>query len=317
MSQGDDPLPPDLEDEAAAYALGALEGEDRTRFEAALSRSGALRRRVAEYRESAAHVGLGLPPSTPSPGSKAALMARISGAGPGAVGGGAGPGLLPWGLAGALAVVTLALGVVALDAKKSAGQASDRAEGAAAEAAGARRLMEAESQRSATLIQASAEERARAEALRAERERLRAERDDLTAERDRLRREFDGVRGRLERVEAMLRDPRLESKPLAPAGPLVGTPAGGRVLWTGSDVLVIGHDLPPLGPNESYQLWAIHPGATLPGPVFSGPGPDGALTGLHTFDRAASGAVFGISKESSPTGAAPGEGPGTVVLVSP
>jgi anti-sigma-K factor RskA len=63
---------------AAAYVLGALEGEDRARFQALLdSGHPEARAALSEYEETLAGVALGLA-EPPPPGVKAALMQRIA-----------------------------------------------------------------------------------------------------------------------------------------------------------------------------------------------------------------------------------------------
>ncbi len=64
---------------AAAYALGALEGEERSRFEAHL-REGCqeCKAALADYGESLAAVAAELPPLAPPPSVKAALMERVA-----------------------------------------------------------------------------------------------------------------------------------------------------------------------------------------------------------------------------------------------
>jgi anti-sigma-K factor RskA len=63
---------------AAAYALGALEGEDRSRFEAHL-KAGCreCETALADYGRSLAGLASELPPVAPPPGVKDALLARI------------------------------------------------------------------------------------------------------------------------------------------------------------------------------------------------------------------------------------------------
>jgi anti-sigma-K factor RskA len=65
-------------DLAAAYALGALDGPERGRFETHL-RDGCppCQRAVIEYAQSVASLAAELAPVPPPPASKAALMARI------------------------------------------------------------------------------------------------------------------------------------------------------------------------------------------------------------------------------------------------
>ena len=62
---------------APAFALGALEAEERAEFEAALETSGALQREVERYAEVAVALGMSLPEVTPPTDLKAKLMARI------------------------------------------------------------------------------------------------------------------------------------------------------------------------------------------------------------------------------------------------
>lgn len=98
---------------AAAYALGALEGEERSRFEAHL-REGCPECETAltEYRESLVSLVAELPPVPPPPRIKAALLDRVEAAarpGRAVERPGLGWPLWRWTLAGALATAAVAV----------------------------------------------------------------------------------------------------------------------------------------------------------------------------------------------------------------
>ena len=68
-----------LRDQAAAYALGALDAEESRAFEALLAGSPELRREVDEYRETNALLALGTSaPEAPSGDLRAQVLARIA-----------------------------------------------------------------------------------------------------------------------------------------------------------------------------------------------------------------------------------------------
>jgi anti-sigma-K factor RskA len=73
------PNPRDLRDLAAAYALGALDPEERKAFEAWLATSEDARREVAEYREIGALMALAEPAPEPGPSLKDRIGRRIAG----------------------------------------------------------------------------------------------------------------------------------------------------------------------------------------------------------------------------------------------
>ena len=73
MSHPEQESPQDL---AAAYALGALSGEEARRFEAYLAGSPEAQRDVAEYREVAALLALGAAEAAPSPDLRDRVLAR-------------------------------------------------------------------------------------------------------------------------------------------------------------------------------------------------------------------------------------------------
>jgi anti-sigma-K factor RskA len=70
--------PENLQELAAAYALGALEPSEAKAFEALLAQSPEARREVAEYREVGALLALGAPGAAPSPDLKARVLARAA-----------------------------------------------------------------------------------------------------------------------------------------------------------------------------------------------------------------------------------------------
>jgi anti-sigma-K factor RskA len=71
-----DPLDPAYN--SAAYALGALSGEEKKEFERHLAESESTRNEVTELSETAALLGLSVTPVTPSPALKTNLMAMLA-----------------------------------------------------------------------------------------------------------------------------------------------------------------------------------------------------------------------------------------------
>lgn len=65
-------------EDAAAYALGALSADEARAFETRLGESPQLRDEVSPLIDTAAALGLAVPPVQPSPGMKESLMARIA-----------------------------------------------------------------------------------------------------------------------------------------------------------------------------------------------------------------------------------------------
>lgn len=82
MSRSDDQTtgatPGGPSEEAAAYALGALSADEARAFETQLGESPQLRDEVSPLIDTAATLGLAVPPVQPSAGMKEALMARIA-----------------------------------------------------------------------------------------------------------------------------------------------------------------------------------------------------------------------------------------------
>jgi len=70
--------PENLQELAAAYALGALEPAEAKAFEALLAKSPDAQREVAEYREVGALLALGAGAAAPSPDLRARVIARAS-----------------------------------------------------------------------------------------------------------------------------------------------------------------------------------------------------------------------------------------------
>ncbi|MFE6965388.1 anti-sigma factor domain-containing protein [Agromyces sp. NPDC057679] len=78
MSPDDDGRAEDeLRELAPAYALGALDDDERARFEEALARSPELQGEVEAFRVAASSLGESLPPVAPPPSVKAGLFARL------------------------------------------------------------------------------------------------------------------------------------------------------------------------------------------------------------------------------------------------
>lgn len=245
----------ELEDLAAAYALGALDEAEAARFEAALEAHPELRQRVAEYAESAAHVALSLDPIRTSPESKSKLIAYASGSKlvtvpPAMKSNGGGRRQLPgaglaWIVAGVLAVLLAGMGWLALSASD---QAVDERTKARAEAEKAKELQE----------------------------RLDGSQKRLDAANQRAA-EVEAELERLEHLEELLRDPETRVFHLVSKE---GEPAHGRVVLRGKELLFFGYDLPRLA-DESYELWLQTPGGDLKA--------SGVFTGSHQVDRTVQG----------------------------
>ncbi|MFF2275856.1 anti-sigma factor domain-containing protein [Agromyces sp. NPDC058126] len=78
MSPDDDGRAEDeLRELAPAYALGALDDDERARFEDALARSPELQAEVEAFRAAASSLGEALPPVAPPPSVRAGLFARL------------------------------------------------------------------------------------------------------------------------------------------------------------------------------------------------------------------------------------------------
>jgi len=67
----------DILEQAALYALGALEGEERQQFEAVVSEGCATCRAVEEFQDVANQLGIAAQPVTPRPELRAKLFERI------------------------------------------------------------------------------------------------------------------------------------------------------------------------------------------------------------------------------------------------
>lgn len=291
----------ELEDLAAAYALGALDEAEAARFEAALEARPELRQRVAEYAESAAHVALSLDPIRTSPESKSKLIAYASGSKlvtvPSAMKtqGGAKrqlPGAgLAWLVAGVLAVLLAGMGWLALAASD---QAVDERAKAAAEAEKARAL------------------EGKLDELR---QRLDGSLRQTAAAVDAANQRAAEAEAKLERVahlEELLRDPETRVFHLVSKE---GEPAHGRVVLRGKELLFFGYDLPRLA-DESYELWLQTPAGDLKA--------SGVFTESHQVDRTVQGRHvlpapleakgFALSREPTKEGD-PVQNKGPVVLV--
>ena len=72
-----EPTRESIKDLAAAYAIGALDGEEARAFEKLLAESEEARREVKGYREVGALLAHGAPGATPDPTLRARLMSRV------------------------------------------------------------------------------------------------------------------------------------------------------------------------------------------------------------------------------------------------
>jgi anti-sigma-K factor RskA len=287
----------ELEDLAAAYALGALDEAEAAKFEAALEEHPELRQRVAEYAESAAHVALSLESVATSPESKSQLMAYVSGSRHVTVpsgmkthgGGGAARlpgGGLAWIVAGALAVLLAGMGWLALDASERAVEARAQAK--------------------------SAEDAARALEAKLEEAQLReyASQQKAQAASHRLA-VLEPMLERLERLELLLRDPATRVFHLVAKE---GDTAHGRVFLRGKELVFFAYDLPRLD-GRSYELWLQTPGGELKAAgVFTDADQlDRTVQGHHVLEFEPEPRAFYVSHEPNREGN-PEKNQGPVVL---
>lgn len=285
----------ELEDLAAAYALGALDEAEAAKFEAALEDHPELRQRVAEYAESAAHVALSLDPVRTSPESKSKLIAYASGSKlvtvPPAMKthGGSKRQLasagLAWIVAGVLAVLLAGMGLLALAASD---QAVEEREKAAAEAERARTLEKE---------------------LGEVKQRLEGSLKQVDAAHHRAG-EAEVELKRLEHLEELLRDPETKVFHLvAKEGEL----AHGRVVLRGKELFFFGYDLPQLV-NQSFALWVQSPAGTLRGAGVFTEQEQRTVQGHHVLQFEPDVKGFYVTYE--PSRQVGGEAKGTVVLQS-
>ncbi len=127
-----------FEDQAAAYALGALDGEERTAFEAHLAAGCSRCEQVLrEAREALAEVARSLPPEAPPPDVREALRLRLAAEQPRGRASRVSGGWRPWAAAAAAGLAAVLTGLVV------AGRYERRLEGLVREVEGARNELRA------------------------------------------------------------------------------------------------------------------------------------------------------------------------------
>jgi anti-sigma-K factor RskA len=313
-----------LDEQIALYAIGALDEQERAEFERQLAGSPELRARVAEERAAAAALMLSVEPVAPSPALKQKVMART-----GAPIRPAKPprssGLSDWlrylfgGLAVACASLALVLGVGLLNAQSQLTQ--QRAYNAQLQ----NQLQEVRVQldlardRTAQLERelAAAQDRLaqaeqRVQALQADADQARAE---LTAAQS----EVERVRNALAAAESELavlshRDVRVASIPAFKDD----FKQGAISLFYAPDAttaLITAHNLPPLSPDRTYQVWLIKGDQRLPSEVFN-TSPDGTGRLVVKSDEPFS-AFDNIGITVEPAGGRPTPNPDGPIFLGP
>lgn len=239
-----------FEELAAAYALGALDAEERERFEAHLGAGcGTCSRAVLDYQEALARAAADL--AAPPPARvRQAVLERLDGPvasvpRPAPVGRPA-VTVLRW-----AAGLAMAAGLAAWVTSAWVGAQYERQLAQVAEEAAALRAQLAAGERDIAQVRASLAE---LQARLAEQERtltlVRAESADQS------------------RMLALLQDPETRIVTLAGLPPSPGAKA--RMLWNPrAGGLLVAADLPPLPEGKIYELWAIAAGKPVPAGLFA------------------------------------------------
>jgi anti-sigma-K factor RskA len=303
------------EEQAALYALDALEGDEKSAFEAELARNEELRRLVDDLQEASASLAHAAPPRVPPAELETRILDAISSESPPRS---VTPRIvwLPWAAAAALALFCGLLMTQRAELSRQLAAAKDQIGSINAERDRAARLL-AEKQREIAdaqsaverlrvereeLVQQVARWREREEALRVQNTTLAEQRTDLekkVAELERL--------GTLSQLRVATLTSKLPSAPGAAA----------TVVWDPEKqqgILKVAN-APTLGADKDYQLWLVDPAYKQPvdGGVFS---VDEKGTTEFTFRpklRITSANAFAVSLERK-GGVPKAEGP--MVLVS-
>jgi len=313
-----------LDEQIALYAIGALDEQERAEFERQLAGSPELRARVAEERAAAAALMLSVEPVAPSPALKQKVMART-----GAPIRPAEPprssGLSDWlrylfgGLAVACASLALVLGVGLLNAQSQLTQQRAYNAQLQSQLQEVRVRLDLARDRTAQLERelAAAQDRLaqaeqRVQALQADADQARAE---LTAAQS----EVERVRNALAAAESELavlshRDVRVASIPAFKDD----FKQGAISLFYAPDAttaLITAHNLPPLSPDRTYQVWLIKGDQRLPSEVFN-TSPDGTGRLVVKSDEPFS-AFDNIGITVEPAGGRPTPNPDGPIFLGP
>ncbi|BCX05319.1 MAG: hypothetical protein KatS3mg053_3257 [Candidatus Roseilinea sp.] len=266
-----------LDEQIALYAIGALDEQERAEFERQLAASPELRARVAEERAAAIALMLSVEPVVPSPALKQKVLARIPPPRPAESP--KSPGLSNWlrylfgGAAVAFASLALVLGAGLLNTQSQLAQ--QRAYNAQLQA----QLQEVNAQLALSRERAAQLERELSDA----RDRLaQAEQRVLAtqAEADQARAELSAAQAEVARFQEALAVAESELDVLSQRDIRVATIPAFKdefkqgslsVFYTpdGGTALITAHNLPPLSPDQTYQVWLIKGDVRLPSEIFN------------------------------------------------
>ncbi len=251
-----------------AYALGALDLEDRLALEALLERSPELQEELRQLRQVVALLPYAAPPATPPARVRQRLFARIAAAQTDAASSRAAPsptGAMPrrrsgWLLPGLMAVLTalvIALSVATLSLNAGIAQL-DRTN---------RELVADLEQLQQTLAEAEARQERLAAQLAAGQEQLESLATRLAASEERVAR-LTADLARDDYVISFISAPGVATRQLRSARS--GVVAQGEMyMYPGhSSAVVIFSGLPPLAPGQVYQFWFADEAGQVAGKTF-------------------------------------------------
>ncbi|MCL6510669.1 MAG: anti-sigma factor [Anaerolineae bacterium] len=313
-----------LDEQIALYAIGALDEQERAEFERQLAGSPELRARVAEERAAAAALMLSVEPVAPSPALKQKVMART-----GAPIRPAEPprssGLSDWlrylfgGLAVACASLALVLGVGLLNAQSQLTQQRAYNAQLQSQLQEVRVQLDLARDRTAQLERelAAAQDRLaqaeqRVQALQADADQARAELTAAQSEVERVRNALAAAENELAVLSQ--RDVRVASIPAFKDD----FRQGAISLFYAPDAttaLITAHNLPPLSPDRTYQVWLIKGDQRLPSEVFN-TSPDGTGRLVVKSDEPFS-AFDNIGITVEPAGGRPTPNPDGPIFLGP
>lgn len=249
-------IDPELQEQAALYALSLLQGEELRAFELALARDSELEALVDDLAQSAAALVRALPATPAPPALRERVLAKARGESP-APARRSWSAVLGWAATAVFACTTGALFVKLGDTRD---RSAERVRIA---------LFEQDEERAklTEAIQAEALGRIRVEAqlaaVQQEQQRLAAERERLIEENGGLEKQLDGLRTR--NALAQVQIATLKSQ-VSAFEKVTGVAVWDAERQTG---VVRLENLPALGTNEDYQLWVIDPKVPS-GPVSAG-----------------------------------------------
>ncbi len=313
-----------LDEQIALYAIGALNEQERAEFERRLAASPELRARVAEERAAALALMMAVEPIEPPPALKQKVMTRI-----GAPARPAKPaqssGLSDWlrylfgGFAVAFASLALVLGVGLVNTQSQLAQ--QRTYSAQLEA----QLRDVSAQLAASRDRAAQLER---ELSEAQNRLAQAEQRVLAAQADvdQARAELSAAQAEVERVRSELAVAKSELDVLSQADVRVASiPAFKDEFKQGSislfyapgaeTALITARNLPPLSPDQTYQVWLIKGDLRLPSEIFN-TAPDGTGRLVVKSDEPFS-AFDNIGVTIEPAGGRPTPNPDGPIFLGP